>query len=555
VLTTTADAVVNGVNIGIGAGAITTNTRIGASALRANTTGASNTALGFASLFANTTGSQNTSIGRNALVANTTGANNTAIGHNSLVNLSSGSGNTALGSLSGRFIADGTTDLTSSDNSVFIGGNIRANANSQTNQIVIGHTAIGLGSNTTVIGNSSTTFGRWYGSLLLGTTTNAASSILTMESTTQGFLPPRMTTTQRNAIASPATGLVVYDTTLNDPFYYNGTAWTMFQDALTNPVTGTGTTNYLPKFTGSTTIGNSQVFDNGTNVGIGTGSSGGGRLNIQNIASNPVINIRSTNNVFDILTMTFDESTDLFSITNKQAFAQSGIAFGTNNLERVRITQPGNLLVGTTTDAGYKLDVNGTGRFTSNLTVTAAGADQIRTLSLQGTNGASELYQFNLVADGENAVARFMVGVGGGTPTERMRIASTGAATFSSSVTAGGAATNYGTLQIMGGATSASLTVGTAANTILAFSPGQELAITGNNAAPFGISFQGRNSLAGGGPSGTTYPILFNPLGGNVLIGTATNGASKLRIVGLPTSAAGLSSGDVYNLSGVLMIA
>jgi hypothetical protein len=41
---------------------------------------------------------------------------------------------------------------------------------------------------------------------------------------------------------------------------------------LTNPVTGTGTTNYLPKFTGATTIGNSQVFDNGTNVGIGTTS-------------------------------------------------------------------------------------------------------------------------------------------------------------------------------------------------------------------------------------------------------------------------------------------
>jgi hypothetical protein len=42
---------------------------------------------------------------------------------------------------------------------------------------------------------------------------------------------------------------------------------------------------------------------------------------------------------------------------------------------------------------------------------------------------------------------------------------------------------------------------------------------------------------------------------GNVTIGTTTNGASKLRIVGLPTSAVGLSSGDVYNLAGVLMIA
>jgi hypothetical protein len=48
--------------------------------------------------------------------------------------------------------------------------------------------------------------------------------------------------------------------------------WTTFnnkQSALTNPVTGTGTTNYISKFTGTSTIGNSLIFDNGTNVGIG----------------------------------------------------------------------------------------------------------------------------------------------------------------------------------------------------------------------------------------------------------------------------------------------
>jgi hypothetical protein len=45
-----------------------------------------------------------------------------------------------------------------------------------------------------------------------------------------------------------------------------------FQLALTNPVTGTGTTNYVSKFTSGTTLGNSQIFDNGTNVGIGTSS-------------------------------------------------------------------------------------------------------------------------------------------------------------------------------------------------------------------------------------------------------------------------------------------
>ena len=42
------------------------------------------------------------------------------------------------------------------------------------------------------------------------------------------------------------------------------------QDILTNPVTGTGTTNYLPKFTASGIVGNSKIFDDGTNVGVGT---------------------------------------------------------------------------------------------------------------------------------------------------------------------------------------------------------------------------------------------------------------------------------------------
>jgi hypothetical protein len=63
------------------------------------------------------------------------------------------------------------------------------------------------------------------GNVLVGTTTDVASSKLTVESTTQGFLPPRMTTTQKNAIASPATGLVVFDTTLNKLCVRGASAW------------------------------------------------------------------------------------------------------------------------------------------------------------------------------------------------------------------------------------------------------------------------------------------------------------------------------------------
>lgn len=51
------------------------------------------------------------------------------------------------------------------------------------------------------------------------------SAALTLTSTTRGFLPPRMTTTQRDAISSPASGLMVYNTTTNKAQCYNGTAW------------------------------------------------------------------------------------------------------------------------------------------------------------------------------------------------------------------------------------------------------------------------------------------------------------------------------------------
>jgi hypothetical protein len=63
------------------------------------------------------------------------------------------------------------------------------------------------------------------GNVLIGTTTDIASSKLTISSTTQGFLPPRMTTAEKNAISSPANGLIVYDTDLVRPCFFNGATW------------------------------------------------------------------------------------------------------------------------------------------------------------------------------------------------------------------------------------------------------------------------------------------------------------------------------------------
>jgi hypothetical protein len=70
--------------------------------------------------------------------------------------------------------------------------------------------------------------GAWYnGGLLVGSGTKLASAASQVESTTQGFLPPRMTNAQRTAIASPAIGLMVYCTdTVEGLYVYKSTGWT-----------------------------------------------------------------------------------------------------------------------------------------------------------------------------------------------------------------------------------------------------------------------------------------------------------------------------------------
>jgi hypothetical protein len=62
-------------------------------------------------------------------------------------------------------------------------------------------------------------------SIGIGTTNPSASAKLEIASTTQGFLPPRMTTAQRNAISSPLAGLTIYNTTVNCLQWWNGTHW------------------------------------------------------------------------------------------------------------------------------------------------------------------------------------------------------------------------------------------------------------------------------------------------------------------------------------------
>ena len=61
--------------------------------------------------------------------------------------------------------------------------------------------------------------------LVIGSSASVSNAILSVNSTTQGFLPPKMTTAQKTAISGPTSGLFVYDTTLNQMSYFTGTIW------------------------------------------------------------------------------------------------------------------------------------------------------------------------------------------------------------------------------------------------------------------------------------------------------------------------------------------
>ena len=141
----------------------------GAEAGRNNTSGFYWMAQGYQAGQNNTTGSNWIAQGYQAAQNNTSGSSFVVKGYRAAMD-ANGSNFIAIGSDAGRFVAGGLTGNTSINNSIIIGHDARALDSGQSNQVVIGYLGRGLGSNTTVIGNSSTTQTHLYGNLTLGLT-------------------------------------------------------------------------------------------------------------------------------------------------------------------------------------------------------------------------------------------------------------------------------------------------------------------------------------------------------------------------------------------------
>jgi hypothetical protein len=149
----------------------------------------------------------------------------------------------------------------------------------------------------------------------------------------------------------------------------------------------------------------------GSNVGIGT-SSPAENLHISSSSGSARIRMTSADGSDNMIV--FGDASDSATGAIKFDHSNNALSFnGYNNTERMRIDSSGKVGIGTTSPD-------------TELNIGFSGADDTNTIRVEGSNGASERYAFDIEADGENAKTNFKIGVGGGSTTTCMTLDSSG---------------------------------------------------------------------------------------------------------------------------------
>jgi hypothetical protein len=211
-------------------------------------------------------------------------------------------------------------------------------------------------------------------------------------------------------------------------------------------ITGSGTTNYVAKFTGSSAVGNSQIFDNGTNVGINT-TGATSKLSVTRGSSGNVaaftsganeINEYSGVTINSVISGT-DEwyGSEIRNINTVGSpnfldprlgfFTQnSGTFNAANRTEKMSILGSGSVGIGTTTPS-YLLDVSGTMRSTGNTFLATSGSNETLIGTTTSTAGGYRLQVAGSIYNTTGAVLAASSGnvtIGGTGGSERLTVLS-----------------------------------------------------------------------------------------------------------------------------------
>ena len=313
------------------------NTFVGYQAGVANTAASAQTFVGYQSGQSNTTGASNTYLGYQSGNLGTTGGSNTSVGYNSgQVNVS-GNNNTTLG------YQAGSTNTGSSN--TYIGSNANGTA-TLTNATAIGANASVTTSNSLILGNAAN----------VGIGTTAPSTKLHVVGGAR--------------ITALTSGTVVSDASGNLSVVAGGS------------VVGGGTTNYVARWISPTSLGTGVLYDNGTNVGIGT-SAPSSVLEVVTdgslVGGMRVTNATAANYGPAIY---FNGATKAYTISATNAGAGAGadkLIFRdySSGADRMTIDGSGNVGIGTNTPTQILQVNNGTVSPGISLTTAAALSSQL----------------------------------------------------------------------------------------------------------------------------------------------------------------------------------